>query len=122
MDLIDATPRAAAGDDAPDALLDSLRQGYTLPATWYTDPALFQIERARIFRSSWQFAGYVEQLAERGDYFTTRVGDVPLVLTRDQADAIHAFVNVCRHRGSELAQVECVRVELILLSLRLRRA
>ncbi|HEU5342741.1 MAG TPA: aromatic ring-hydroxylating dioxygenase subunit alpha [Ktedonobacterales bacterium] len=107
MDLIDATPRAAAGDDAPDALLDSLRQGYTLPATWYTDPALFQIERARIFRSSWQFAGYVEQLAERGDYFTTRVGDVPLVLTRDQADAIHAFVNVCRHRGSELAQVEC---------------
>lgn len=108
MDLADVTPRANAGDGAgDDTLLDSLRQGYTLPAEWYTDPALFQVERARIFRRSWQFAGYIEQLAERGDYFTTRVGDVPLVLTRDQAGAIHAFVNVCRHRGSELAQTEC---------------
>jgi choline monooxygenase len=91
------------------ALLESLRQGFTLPAEWYTDVALFDVERARIFRRSWQFAGYTEQLAERGAYFTTRVGDTPLVLTRDQAGAIHAFVNVCRHRGSELVLTECGR-------------
>ena len=91
----DVTPRADA------ALLDSLRQGFTLPAAWYTDAALFDVERARIFRRSWQFAGYAEQLGERGAYFTTRVGDTPLILTRDQSGEIHAFVNVCRHRGSD---------------------
>jgi len=99
----DVPPRADA------ALLESLRQGFTLPAAWYTDATLFDVERARIFRRSWQFAGYAEQLAERGAYFTTRVGDTPLVLTRDQSGEIHAFVNICRHRGSELVLTECGR-------------
>ncbi len=91
---------------ADDGLWESLQQGYTLPAEWYTDPAIFGAEQARIFRRGWQFAGYTEQLSERGSFFTTRVSGVPLVLTRDNEGQIHAFVNVCRHRGSELVQAE----------------
>ena len=66
------------------ALEESLQAGYTLPAEWYTDPAVFALERNRIFRHSWQYVGLTEQLANPGDFFTTRIGDVPLVLTRDQ--------------------------------------
>jgi choline monooxygenase len=93
-----------------ETLDDSLRQGYTLPAEWYTDAARFRDERARIFRHTWQFVGYSDQLPEGGSYMSARVGDTPLVITRDQAGALHAFVNVCRHRGSELVaqgQPEC---------------
>jgi phenylpropionate dioxygenase-like ring-hydroxylating dioxygenase large terminal subunit len=88
------------------ALEESLRLGFTLPAEWYTDHEVFTAERKQIFRRSWQFAGFVEQLAERGSFFSTRIGDAPLVLTRDQDGLIHAFINVCRHRGSELVQAE----------------
>src|SRR5579862_7932729 len=87
-------------------LKESLQQGHTLPATWYTDPAVFEAEQARIFRHSWQFVGFSEHLPERGSFFTTRVSGIPLVLTRDQEGQIHAFVNVCRHRGSELVLAE----------------
>src|SRR5215467_6769467 len=92
---------------ADSALEESLQAGYTLPAEWYTDPSLFALERSRIFRRSWQYVGLTEQLATPGDFFTTRVGDVPLVLTRDQDGQLRGFVNVCRHRGSELVLAEC---------------
>ncbi len=98
---------AATRDNS--TLDESLRLGFTLPAEWYTDQAMFNAERARIFRQSWQFAGFSEQLAERGSFFSARVGDTPLVLTRDQDGLIHAFINVCRHRGSELVLAESGR-------------
>jgi phenylpropionate dioxygenase-like ring-hydroxylating dioxygenase large terminal subunit len=88
-------------------LEESLQAGYTLPAEWYTDTMIFALERTRIFRRSWQYVGLLEQLTNPGDFFTTRIGDVPLVLSRDQEGQIRAFVNVCRHRGSELVLAEC---------------
>lgn len=90
-------------------LEESLQQGFTLPAEWYTDQAVFNAERARIFRRSWQFVGFSEQLAEPGCFFSARVGDTPLVLTRDLDSVLHAFINVCRHRGSELVLAESGR-------------
>ncbi len=87
----------------PGAALD---RGYTLPSAWYTDPAIFAAEQARIVRRSWQYVGLLEQVREAGDYFTCRLGDVPLIVTRDAAGAIHAFVNVCRHRGSIITTAE----------------
>ena len=90
-------------------LEESLRRGFTLPAAWYTDDAVFAAERTQIFRRSWQFAGFTEQLAERGSFFSTRIAGTPLVLTRDQDGLIHAFINVCRHRGSELVLAESGR-------------
>jgi choline monooxygenase len=108
-----ATTRARTSKArAAETLDEALRQGYTLPAEWYTDVARFHEERARIFRHSWQFVGYSDQLPEGGSYMSARIGDTPLVITRDQAGALHAFVNVCRHRGSELVALgrpECGR-------------
>ena len=39
-----------------------------------------------------------------GDFFTCSVGDVPVVVTRDRDGELHALLNVCRHRGSLVAQ------------------
>ncbi len=73
-----------------------------LPSRWYTDADLFARERERLFEHSWLYAGHTGQLAEPGSYFTLRVGDVPLVVVRDREGDLRAFVNVCRHRGSEV--------------------
>ena len=89
-----------------DAVRAALEQGETLPATWYTDPAYFAREQARIFRCSWQYVGLTEQVARPGDFFTARAGDVPIIVLRDKQGELRGHVNVCRHRGSQLVNVE----------------
>jgi choline monooxygenase len=72
----------------------------TIPWSWYTDPAVLGFEQERIFRRSWQYVGCQNEVAESGSFVATRVGDVPVVLVRDEEGALRAFLNVCRHRGS----------------------
>ncbi|MEX2238617.1 MAG: aromatic ring-hydroxylating dioxygenase subunit alpha [Dehalococcoidia bacterium] len=82
----------------------SMARGYTLPAPWYSDPALFSRELSVIFRRSWLYAGHVGQAANPGDYLTFEAGDVPVVIVRQRDGALKAFVNVCRHRGTMVVQ------------------
>jgi phenylpropionate dioxygenase-like ring-hydroxylating dioxygenase large terminal subunit len=72
----------------------------TLPWSWYTDPAVLQLERERIFRRSWQYVGHAGDVPEPGSFAAAWIGDVPVVLVRDKEDELRAFLNVCRHRGS----------------------
>ena len=76
----------------------------TLPWSWYSDPELLRLEQERIFRRGWQYAGPAEHAAAPGDFFTCSVGDVPVVVTRDREGTLHALLNVCRHRGSLVAE------------------
>jgi phenylpropionate dioxygenase-like ring-hydroxylating dioxygenase large terminal subunit len=88
----------------PPTLREGLEQGLTLPASWYSDPEVLRLEQERIFRRTWQYAGVLEQASEPGAFFTCRLGDVPVVVVRDGSGELRAFVNVCRHRGHEVAQ------------------
>jgi choline monooxygenase len=83
-----------------------LEQGETLPAEWYVSPAVFAVENANIFRKCWQYAGPAGQVGRAGDFFTARLGDIPIVVTRDDSGVLRAMANVCRHRGSEVV-LEC---------------
>jgi phenylpropionate dioxygenase-like ring-hydroxylating dioxygenase large terminal subunit len=74
----------------------------TLDWTAYADPELLPRERERIFARSWQYVGHEGQLATPG-YFASRVGDIPVVITRDRDGELRGFLNVCRHRGSIVA-------------------
>ena len=92
-----ATERSASADLASD-----LDRGFSLPASWYTDPAIMDLERERIFRHHWQYVGRIAQVAEVGDYFTGLTGgDLPIVVVRNE-EGLRAFVNVCRHRRHEV--------------------
>jgi Rieske 2Fe-2S family protein len=71
----------------------------TLPAHWYTDPAVLEAEQEAIFRGAWQYAGRAELVAEPGTYLTAELGRVPVVIVRDAAGELRGFVNVCRHRA-----------------------
>jgi choline monooxygenase len=76
----------------------------TLPYSWYVDPDVLRREQARIFARSWQYAGRADEVAAPGTYLTADTGGVPVVVTRDQAGLLHAFLNVCRHRGAVLLE------------------
>ena len=97
---------AALAGNHPD-IAAALEQGHTLPANWYTDPAIFALEQQRIFRRSWQYVSLTEQVAQPGDFFTARMGEAPTVVVRDSEGQLRAFANVCRHRGSELVLDAC---------------
>jgi choline monooxygenase len=86
-----------AAADRADELIAALERGESLPARWYTDASIVDAEIARIFRRSWIYAGPLERLRAVGDYLTTTVGDVPVIVVRNES-GLAAFVNVCRHR------------------------
>jgi choline monooxygenase len=73
----------------------------TLPWSWYSDPEILRREQERIFRSAWQYVGHAGMAAEPGDRFAAEAGDVPVLVVRE-GEAVRAFLNVCRHRGSQL--------------------
>ncbi|MFO1083632.1 MAG: aromatic ring-hydroxylating dioxygenase subunit alpha [Reyranellaceae bacterium] len=90
-----------ARNDSMTELLANLDRGESLPARWYTDPAIAEREITRIFRKSWIYVGPVVHLANLGDYITGYAGGVPVVVVRDDA-GLAGFVNVCRHRRHEV--------------------
>jgi len=75
-------------------------QSRTLPWSWYSDPAVLGLEHELIFACSWQYAGHAQEVDLPGSFATARVGHLPVVLVRDRSAELHAFLNVCRHRGS----------------------
>ncbi len=85
-------------------LAGTLAAGWTLPAGWYSDPGVWAVEKERIFRRTWQYAGHLGELERPGDFFTCLAGHVPVVVTRDESGELRAFVNVCRHRGHLVAE------------------
>jgi choline monooxygenase len=87
-------------------LAETLEAGAALPAEWYCDSNVLAHEKERIFHRSWQYVGHLGQAAQLGDFFTSTVGDIPVVITRSEDGKLRAFANVCRHRGSEVV-LEC---------------
>jgi phenylpropionate dioxygenase-like ring-hydroxylating dioxygenase large terminal subunit len=99
-------------DMAGATLSDSLAAGWTLPATWYSDPAIAALERERIFASTWHYIGRADSLGEPGGYIAGRAGHVPVVAVRGRDDVLRGFKNVCRHRAHLVADGEGCRATL----------
>ena len=72
-----------------------------VPYGVFTEQAVYDEEQARIYRGpTWNFIGLAADVPNPGDFKTTYVGDTPVVMTRDDKGAIHAWVNRCAHRGA----------------------
>ena len=74
----------------------------TSPVSRYTCPDRFAQERQALFRSKPVIAAHSSELAGPDAFLTRNFAGLPLLLTRDSAGAVHAFLNVCRHRGTRL--------------------
>lgn len=84
-----------------DALLSAVERGECLPPTWYTQQATVEDEIRHIFRRNWQYVGPLSELAVVGDFITGLVGQVPVVVLRNDS-GLAGFVNVCRHRRHQV--------------------
>jgi Rieske 2Fe-2S family protein len=77
-------------------------QAKTLPGRYYTDPEIFQREMETFFRQIWFSALRAEQIPNPGDYQLCEAAGESIIVTRENSGALHAFYNVCRHRGTQL--------------------
>jgi len=77
---------------------------FTLPASWYIDPAIYAAEQEAIFFRSWIYQCHVSQVANPGDYHSGAIGDQGIFIIRGDDGALRAFYNVCSHRAHPLLQ------------------
>jgi choline monooxygenase len=82
---------------------DPLEEARTIPAPWYRDPGIAELERASVFSATWQVAGRVDQVRDNGQFFTAELAGEPLVIVRGDDGQLRAFYNVCRHHAAAVA-------------------
>ena len=92
-----------------------IESAYTLASNFYTDPAILDLEKSRIFLRTWQLVGTLAQpcgevngvprtISDPESFFTIDVVGEPVVIVRDKQGILRAFSNVCRHRAGPIAQ------------------
>ena len=97
-------PTAAPPLD-PAELGEALRafgQSRMLPPAAYTSERVLAFELERLFAGSWVCVTRAEDLPNPGDQLAVQIGEVGVLVVRDEDGTLGAFANVCRHRGHEL--------------------
>jgi phenylpropionate dioxygenase-like ring-hydroxylating dioxygenase large terminal subunit len=105
-----AAARWRTAQDSMRELLDARTRHYSLAQPFYADAGLFELDLQAIFYRRWLFAGAACEVAQPGQYFTVQVGPSSVIVVRDRSNAIRAFHNTCRHRGSRICNTEKGRV------------
>ena len=92
----------------------SVRRGYLgaslLPKRTYHDAAIHEWERANILRRDWVMVARDEDIPEPGSYQLAQLDGEDLVIVRGRDHVLRAFHNVCRHRGTAVAEEACGKV------------
>jgi choline monooxygenase len=77
-----------------------LEEASTIPAPWYTDRRIYELEVQSVFARSWQIAGRVDQVLSPGQYVTNEIAQEPIVVVRGSDHKLRGFFNVCRHHAA----------------------
>ena len=72
----------------------------TIPASWYVDKKLYNLELKTVFSNTWQLAARTDQVNQPGQYVTTDIAGEPIVVVRGNDGVLRAFFNVCRHHAA----------------------
>jgi choline monooxygenase len=90
-----------------------LSRASTIPAAWYVDPRIAELERLSIFSKTWQLVARTEQVKSPGQFVSTIVAGEPIVIVRGNDGALRAFYNVCRHHAAAVVTEPCGQASLL---------
>jgi choline monooxygenase len=84
-----------------------IRKAWTLPSSFYIDPAIFELSKEQIFARSWHFLGREDGLSGLNPHcLLPGFLDEPILITKTNG-RINCLSNVCTHRGKILVESNC---------------
>jgi choline monooxygenase len=90
-----------------------LSQASTIPAAWYVDPRISELERVSVFSKTWQLVARTDQVQAPGQFVSSTVAGEPIVVVRGNDGVLRAFYNVCRHHAAAVVTQPCGQVALL---------
>ena len=90
-----------------------LSEASTIPAPWYVDPRIAELESRSVFSRTWQLVGRVDQVEQPGQFVTSTVSGEPVVVVRGNDNVLRGFYNVCRHHAAAVVTEPCGQASLL---------
>jgi choline monooxygenase len=83
-----------------------LAEASTIPASWYTDPRVADLERRTAFARAWLPVCRAHQVRTTGQFVTLDLAGEPLVIVCGPDERVRGFFNVCRHHAAAVVTGE----------------
>ena len=90
-----------------------LSEASTIPAPWYVDPRIAELERQTAFSKTWQVIGRSDQVEKPGQFVSFTVAAEPVVAVRGTDGVLRAFYNVCRHHAAAVVTEPCGHAQML---------
>jgi choline monooxygenase len=91
----------------------SLSEASTIPAPWYVDARIAELEAQMVFSKTWQMVGRLEQVEKFGQFVTASVAGEPIVAVRGNDGLLRGFYNVCRHHAAAVVTEPCGQTSIL---------
>jgi choline monooxygenase len=90
-----------------------IENAWTIPAPFYVDDRVAELEKKSVFSRTWQMVGRVDQLREAGQFITTMLAGEPIVVVCGEDRKIRGFFNVCRHHAAAVMTGEAGKAPIL---------
>jgi choline monooxygenase len=90
-----------------------LTEASTIPASWYVEARIAELEQQTVFSRTWQVMGRADQVEKPGQFVTATVAGEPLVAVRGNDGLLRAFYNVCRHHAAAVVTEPCGQASIL---------
>jgi naphthalene 1,2-dioxygenase subunit alpha len=72
----------------------------------FHDQEIYELELERIFGRCWLFLTHESLIPNVGDFVAAKMGQDDVIVARQRAGSIKAFLNTCSHRGARVCSAE----------------
>ena len=76
-----------------------------IPYDLFTSKAQYELEKEAIFKGpTWHYLCLEVEIPGSGDYVVSNIGEISIIVVRNERNSVNAMVNRCAHRGAMLCQ------------------